>query len=51
MRVIDYIAIALSIVFVIGCVGAFSRFGEMVFWFWAGLTVISGSVLFYMSSQ
>jgi len=51
MRVIDYLAIALSAVFVLGCVGSISHFGEMIFWFWAGVVILSGSVLFYLSSQ
>lgn len=51
MRLIDYIAIALSAIFILGFVGCIMHFGEMVLWFWAGVCILSGSVLTYLSSQ
>lgn len=51
MRVIDYIAIVVTIVFIVGLVGCFVRWGCPWFWFYAGVTVLSGAVLCQLSEQ
>jgi len=47
----DYIAIVVTIIMLIGIAGCIKHFGEMVFWFWAGVAVCSGAVLCQMAER